>query len=238
MLRIARMPIIGTLVVLAASCGTANAHNLFVLIERQAEGPDLVDVIFEHSPYPGKGTYNQPHLDRGQTWVQSTGSTKKVALTLTEQTRLGKKFLQGKTETQAPRIIVHSCKWGVYKGRLDYFHGKYIDVSTKDEVARFARTAALPLDLVPSFDGEALKVSVRFQGKPLAGTKVAIWPPGSKETSQTCDANGVITVPNPKKGTWSFSAVHTLKDETGEFNGEEYKGLMHGTTLNLRLPLE
>ena len=238
MIRNARIPFIGILFVLTASCGTLKAHNLFVFIERQAKGPDLVDIIFEHSPYPGSGTYNQPHLERGKTWVQTVGSTEKVSLTLTEQTRLGKKFLQAETEIKAPRIIVHSCKWGVYKGRLDFFHGKYIDVTSKDQLSKCARTDELPLDLVPSFDGDALRVSVRFKDELLADTRVSIWPPSGKETNLTSDSTGAISVPNPNKGTWSFSAVHTISGESGEFKGEAYEGLMHGATLNLRLPLE
>ena len=221
-----------------ATCGTVHAHNLFVLIEPQNDGPDLVDVIFEHFPYPGDGTYNQPHLDRGKTWVQPLGSNEKIELKLAEQTRVGKKFLQTKTDSKRPRAIIHTCEWGVYKGRLDYFHGKYLDVTSKDEAARFARTPELPLDLVPSFDGDILKITVQFKDKPLAKTRVSIWPPGSKETTQTTDEVGVITVSAPKKGTWSFSAVHTLKDPKGEFNGESYKGVMHGTTVSLKLPLK
>ena len=48
--------------ILFTACRSADAHNLFVLIETQPNGQDLVDIIFEHSPYPGKGTYNQPLL--------------------------------------------------------------------------------------------------------------------------------------------------------------------------------
>ena len=54
-----------------ASAPIASAHNLYVLIEKQSGAADLVDVIFEHSPYPGKGTYNGPLIERGKTWVAS-----------------------------------------------------------------------------------------------------------------------------------------------------------------------
>ena len=69
MFRISQMITATVLGVAIVTCGTAQAHNLYVLIEPQKDGPDLVDVIFEHFPYPGKGTYNKPHLDRGKTWV-------------------------------------------------------------------------------------------------------------------------------------------------------------------------
>ena len=238
MFRFSRMLTLTILCVAMTWCGTAQAHNLFVLIEPQKGGPDLVDVIFEHFPYPGKGTYNEPHLLRGKTWVQRLGSQEKISLKLAEQTRLGKKFLQTKTDTRGPRAIVHSCKWGVYKGRLDYFNGKYLDVTSKAEVAQLARTAELSFDLVPSFAGDKLQIKVQFKDKPLAKVRVSIWPPGGKETKQMTNADGVIVVSKPKKGTWSFSAVHTLKGLEGKFDGEAFKGVMHGTTVSLKLPLK
>lgn len=237
MLRILRVSSLSVVALLITS-QTVEAHNLFVLIESQASGDDLVDVIFEHFPYPGKGTYNQPHLDRGKTWVQQLGSADKIQLKLTEQTRLGKKFLQTKTDTKQPRAIVHTCKWGVYNGRLDFFHGKYLDVRSRKEAAEVARTPDLPLDLVPSFQGDKLVITVLYQGKALGKTNVSIWAPGSKETKQKTDANGTITVASPKQGTWSFATAHTLKDPSGEFQGEAYKGVMHGSSVSLRLPLK
>ena len=119
-----------------AVCDTADAHNLFVMVEHQSDGPDSIDVIFEHSPYPGKGVYNKPLLDRGNTWIQRPNEEEVVSLSLKEVTRLGKKFLQTETKTESPRAVVHSCKWGVYKGRLDYFYGKYLDVSSAEQVSR------------------------------------------------------------------------------------------------------
>jgi hypothetical protein len=96
-------------------CDIADAHNLFVMVEHRSDGPDSIDVIFEHAPYPGKGVYNQPLLDRGETWIQPLDE-KVVPLRVKEVTRLGKKFLQAETTTESPRAVVHSCKWGVYKG--------------------------------------------------------------------------------------------------------------------------
>ena len=33
-----------------AICDIADAHNLFVMVEHRSDGPDSIDVIFEHSP--------------------------------------------------------------------------------------------------------------------------------------------------------------------------------------------
>ena len=221
-----------------AICGTADAHNLFVMVEHRSAGPDSIDVIFEHSPYPGKGTYNKPLLDRGHTWIQRLNEEELVPLSLNEVSRLGKKFLQAETTTESPRAVVHSCKWGVYKGRLDYFHGKYLDVSSAEQFSRLARTPKLPLDISPAIESGEVKITVFFKDKPLAKTAVWRWTPGGKETKLTTDADGTITVESLAPGTHSFAALHILEDPSGEFEGEPYQGVMHGTTCSFRWPIK
>lgn len=126
----------------------------------------------------------------------------------------------------------------IANGRLDFFHGKFLDVSSAEEAKALAREPKLPLDLVPTVHASALTIEVFFNGKPLPNTRVSIWSPGGKETKQTTDADGKIKVESLKPGTYSFGTAHTQKDLTGEFNGEAYKGVMHGTTCNLRWPVK
>ena len=221
-----------------AICDIADAHNLFVMVEHRSDGPDFIDVIFEHSPYPGKGVYNQPLLDRGNTWIQRLGKEEVVPLKLKEVTRLGKKFLQAETTTESPRAVVHSCKWGVYKGRFDYFYGKYLDVSSVEQLGHLARTSKLPLDISPAIESGEVKVTVFFKDKPLAKTAVWIWSPDGKETKLTTDTDGTITVKSLALGIYSFAAIHTLQDPSGEFEGTPYKGVMHGTTCSFRWPIK
>lgn len=45
------------LVFIIFGTSTALAHNLYVLVTPNETGPDVVDGIFEHSPFPGKGTF-------------------------------------------------------------------------------------------------------------------------------------------------------------------------------------
>jgi hypothetical protein len=227
-----------SLLAAVAACDVANAHNLFILLTPGADGPDSINVIFEHSPYPGKGVYNQPFLSRGNTWIDQGSEDKVVSLGLKEVTRLGKKFLHTTTETQRPRAIIHSCKFGVYNGRLDYFYGKYLDVQSAEQLKQLGRTPKLPLDICPKVDSRSLKISVFFKDRPLAETKVWCWGPDGKERQRTTDASGVITLKNVAPGTHSFATVHVLNDPSGQFEGEPYKGVMHGTTCTLRWPIQ
>lgn len=220
-----------------ASAPIASAHNLYVLIGEQSDSTDLVDVIFEHSPWPGEGTYNGPLIERGRTWVVSLEGRTVDLARLEEQRRLGKRFLQTRTEIKGPRAIIHSCQWGVYKGRLDYFHGKYLDVQNARQLDRLAVTEALPLDLVPKIAGGALEVTVIKDGQPLTGGRIWVWSPDGKETRHPVDDRGRYRIEKPLDGTYSFAAMHTDPKPTGEFEGEAYEGVMHGTTVSLRWPL-
>lgn len=153
-------------------------------------------------------------------------------------TRLGKKFLQTQTKIKGPRAVVHACKWGVYKGRLDYFYGKYLDVSSVEQLSRLARTPKLPLDISPAIQSGDVTITVSFQKRPLAKTGVWIWTPDGKETKLTTDAAGAVRLSNLLPGTYSFATIHILESPAGEFGGETYKGVMHGTTCSFRWPIK
>lgn len=224
-------------IAVGSSRQTASAHNLYVLVEKQPAGADKVDVIFEHSPYPGKGTYNEPLIKRGRTWVVSLDGKTLPLATVKETKRLGKKFLQTQTDSEGPRAVVHSCEWGVYKGRMDYFHGKYLDVENVEQLNRLSVTKELPLDIVAEIEDGALVLGVVKDGKPVAGGKIWVWTPNGKETRHVTDDEGRFRIEKPLQGTYSFAALHVAPKPTGEFQGEAFEGIMHGTTLSLRLPL-
>jgi hypothetical protein len=152
--------------------------------------------------------------------------------------REGKKFLRTEINSDAPGVIVHSCKWGVYHGRLDYFHGKYIHAMTKKSLPRLARSTNLPLDLVPTVESGNVKITVLFEGKPLTETRVWTWSADGKSKQQITDASGTITMETSVPGIYSASTIHILPKPTGEFQGKPYDGVMHGTTCSFHWPLE
>jgi hypothetical protein len=225
------------LAVAVLSGNMAAAHNLFVRVERQSDGPDRINVIFEHAPFPGNGQHNGPIIERGRTWVRTADGEKPAPHKLSEITRRSTKFLQGETNTSAPRAIEHSCLWGIYHGQLDYFHGKYLDVTTADQARQLGRATDLPLDLVPQATGDTLAVQVLWQGKPQGGVTVHVWPPGGRERKYRANDAGLVTLPKATSGTYSFSTVLRFPDEKGEFAGQSYQGLMHGVTLTIPWPL-
>lgn len=226
------------LVIVFVTGNSADAHNLFVLVKHQTDAPDHIEVIFEHSPRPGKGGYYQPLLKRGKTWIKKPSAKKETSLKLNEVTRNGKKLLHAVTETARPRSIIHSCKWGIYNGRLDYFHGKYLDVSTIEEAKRLTNAPTFPLDFVPSFRSDGLKLRVVFKGKAIANRTVWMWSPSGKQMTRKTDSSGIIRLIDPQPGVWSFATTHTQANLTGKFEGNSYNGVMHGTSFSMRWPIK
>lgn len=218
-------------------CQSAWAHNLFVLTEPGPGDQVTVNVIFEHAPKPGGGGYNQPLLDRGETWVRAEASEETANLELTEVARKGKKFLQTQVASGGPRAIVHSCPWGIYHGRLDYFHGKYLEIETAEQLQSLGKEPQLPLDLIPSPRADGIVLTVRFQGEPVVNGTVWVWGPDGKSKKKTTDAAGEVAFEDLVPGTYSFATVHILNQPTGKFQGESYRGIMHGTTCTLKWPL-
>jgi hypothetical protein len=112
-----------------------------------------------------------------------------------------------------------------------------LDVKNAEQLDRLAVTEALPLDLVPKIVEGALEVAVIKDGQPVKGGKIWVWSPNGKETQHPVDDRGRFRIDKPLEGTYSFAALHTDPKPTGDFQGEAYEGMMHGTTVSLRLPL-
>jgi hypothetical protein len=65
-----------------------------------------------------------------------------------------------------------------------------------------------------------------------------VWPPGGRERKLQANDEGIVTIAKPANGFYAFSTVLRFPEETGEFQGEPYQGVMHGVTLTLPWPLE
>ena len=236
MFRFAWIPFLCVFVVGLSVSNTARAHNLFVILET-SKGPDVVNVIFEHSPVPGKGGYYQPLLTRGKTRIRKLQDAKENVLAIKEVRKNKRTHLQTTTESSSPRLISHSCTWGIYKGRLDHFHGHFIDATSAEEVDSLAKLSTFPLQIIPTVTKNGLKLKVAYEGKSLANTKVWMWTPKRKTMVRKTNAAGIIELSAPETGLWSFAATHTLKNQTGKYNDQPYNGVMYGSTCSIRLPI-
>jgi hypothetical protein len=91
---------------------------------------------------------------------------------------------------------------------------------------------------VPKVQDGKLSVQAVWQGKPRGKVTVHVWPPGGREKRLQADEEGIVTIAKPAKGVYAFSTVVRFPEETGQFQGQAYQGVMHGVTLSMPWPLE
>jgi len=214
-------------VVLAPSYG----HNLWITAEDGS-----IRIVFEHSMQPGAGDYNDDIVACGKTWVR-TPEGKTSPVSIQKAGSPGKAFLAGSTQVvKGPRSVEFSCVFGIYKGRMDYFYGQFLDVANDQDLARLAK-ANLPIDIVPSLSGDTLTFQVVYEGDALPNHRVAIIGPDGSEQKFRTDAQGDLVFKPTAPGVYGVWSVRLDDEVTGQHKGEAYKGNMHATSLAFEWPI-
>jgi hypothetical protein len=96
-----------------------------------------------------------------------------------------------------------------------------------------AAKPALNFDLVPT--ETTGKVCVYFRGKPLAGVKVTLYPPGAAEQELTSDAAGLVQFAAEKPGLYLLTSAHQRETISGFFGGKAYDAISHNCSLAWRV---
>jgi hypothetical protein len=157
---------------------------------------------------------------------------------LTEAGQPGSRFLAGSTQLAGARVIEHSCLFGIYQGRLDFFYGKFLDVGNAEQLESLGQAPKLPLDIVPHLKGTALELKVLWQGELLRNHRSGVVTPVGEEISLQANSEGIITFKPTQPGIYRFWVIRLDDESKGEYQGDKYSGTMHGTTLSLPWPLK
>lgn len=92
----------------------------------------------------------------------------------------------------------------------------------------------LALDVVPERIGDEVQVTVKWQGKPVAGAEVKAHGPGIEDFAATSDENGIALFSIGKDGNYSIRARH-IEDKGGTSDGDSYTSTRHYSTLALTI---
>ena len=207
------------------------AHSLWVL----AEG-ERIEVVFEHAMKPGEGAYNRDILAKGETWVRTPNSGKHM-VELSEVGPKGSRYLVGTTDRKAPRSVEHFCLFGIYQGRLDYFYGKHLDVSSPAELSSLASAEGHPIDIVLEALRDSLEVRVLWDGEPLESHRIAVIDPTGKETRLRTGEDSILRFTPEEPGRYGFWSVVVNDENEGVHDGARYTGTMHSATASVEWPL-
>lgn len=214
-----------------------HAHNLWIVGDANNKKDGTVYLYFEHHVGPGDGSYNGPIEKRGKTWVR-TPQGKSVPITMKEINVEDTKYLVGNTGViSGPFAIDHTSLYGIYHGRLDFFHGRYIEATDRESLAALAESPHLPVQIVPVWRGKGLLLRVMYFSNPRPRAKLMVIKPDGTEKEIVTDSKGEVLISTDKPGKYHISALVFENEAAGAFEYEAFKGIMHGTTLTIKLPI-
>jgi hypothetical protein len=216
---------------------SSHAHNLWIVGDVNNNGDGTVHLYFEHHVGPGDGSYNGPIEKRGKTWVR-TPQCKSVPIVMKEISVKDTKYLVGNSGgISAPFAIDHTSLYGIYHGRLDFFHGRYIEATDRESLAALAESPHLPAQIVPEWREKGLLLRVMYFSNPRPRAKLTVIEPGGTEREIVADNKGEVLIPTDKPGKYHISVLVFENEAAGAFEYEAFKGIMHGTTLTIKLPI-
>ena len=212
---------------------SATAHNLWVVANPEGTAKGTVHMYFEHHVGPGDGTYNDPILQRGETWLRAPdGGSEAVAMKEVAQGGL-KYFKGGIDAASASYAVDHTSLFGIYKGQLDFFHGSCLVIEDPGDLAALADSPHLPVRIVPQWEEGGLLLRIMYFQTPSPDATLVVFDKTSGEQKFIADAKGEVHLPIDAPGRYHMAAWVFEHDAAGAFENEAYKGLMHGTTLTI-----
>jgi hypothetical protein len=216
---------------------TSHAHNLWIVGDANNKGDGTVHLYFEHHVGPGDGAYNGPIIERGKTWAR-TLEGKSVPVTMKEVAVKDTKYLVGNTgPISGPFAVDHTTLWGIYHGRLDFFHGRYVEATDAKSLAALAESPHLPVQIVPVWTKKGLLLRVMYFSNPRPKADLWLVKSDGTEQSFTADNKGEFLLGAIKPGTYHMSTRVIENEPAGAFEYQAYKGIMHGSTLTIKLPV-
>ncbi|MCI5226915.1 MAG: hypothetical protein D3918_09730 [Candidatus Electrothrix sp. AX2] len=232
------------LAVVAFACcpRISEAHNLWIVGDAKQQNKGEVHLYFEHHVGPGDGAYLGPIEKRGKTWLKRPDKERQ-SVELQEVTEGETKYLAGSTGTVSGSYALdHTSLYGLYHGRLDFFHGRYIKADTKEDLEKLAESSDIPVQIIPSWTDKGLMLQIKYFALPWPRTSLWMMQPEEKdekgkmkEKEMQTNNKGEILIGKLKPGTHYFSTRLIENDPAGAFENQAYKGLMHGSTLILKL---
>ena len=211
------------------------AHNLWVIGDPKKNSDGTIHLYFEHWVGPGDGGYNGPIMERGKTWIRNLQGNSTL-IPMKEVSEKDTRYFVGNSGvTSGSYAIDHTSLYGIYHGQLDFFSGRYIELKNADDLAALAKSPHLPVQIVPVFTDKGILLRVMYFSLPYPNAPIWIVKTDGKEENFTADNKGEFLLGPIKSGIYHINTRIVEKEPAGAFEYEAYKGVMHGSTLILRV---
>lgn len=205
----------------------AAAHFIWLVPQHEAD-KTIIHVYFGEDASP-----DDPELLsrlEGTTLEQLSVGAEPIAVTLAAT----KESLTGTAATAPDSLFIARHDYGVLNRGDSIFRLKYY-AKTGPAIGHAAWTDTdshrlLPLDVVPTLDGDTLHVHVRFEGELIEGAQVVASGPGMDDFEGTTDDKGLASFTTAKPGVYSIRARH-IDANPGELDGKKYNDTRHYSTV-------
>ncbi|MFN0197123.1 MAG: kelch repeat-containing protein [Planctomycetaceae bacterium] len=210
----------------------AMAHFIWLVPQHDSD-KTIVNVYFAE-----EASSDDPELLKrldGMTLEQLTGGTEPASLPLT----LTKESLTGTVSAPAPdSLFIAKHDLGVLNRGDAVFRLKYY-AKTGPAIGHSAWTDSdtarlLPLDVVPTIEGNVVHVQVRFNGELVKGTEVKASGPGMDDFEGATDETGHASFTMAMPGLYSIRA-RQIDATPGELDGKKYETVRHYSTVAVDL---
>lgn len=213
---------------------SAQAHFVWVAIERGSEGAPVARVWFSELAEPDSAELLD-RISRVEVWTDPAGSP--AALPLTKAVdACGGGSLTASLPAATRALSARLCYGVVTRGggaMLLHYHARYLEAS---DLKSSPADDRLALQIVPQPAADGWRLQVLFQGQPAAGSEVVIFDPAGRETKGQTDAAGSWHLPRSRRaGLYSIRARWAVP-ESGTYQDQPYQQVVHYATLVLRDP--
>lgn len=217
----------------------AEAHYLWIAIDKKTGDHGQANVYFEEGPAAGDGHYLDPFIENGKAWIRTGEKPEEVKLA--EIKTKGKRWMSGALPKDGPRCVSTSFKFGVYRyGKTDVllnYYARNIDVKTNAELKQLESAKHLKLHIVPTVEDSTVTLQVMWQGKPATNCEMRLIGPKFRKRTQT-DENGQVTFKAETPGVYRMRTTINEPDKSGTDGGKEYSLTRHHSSLIINLPLK
>ncbi|MFG0264118.1 MAG: hypothetical protein ACF8AM_03075 [Rhodopirellula sp. JB055] len=214
----------------------ANAHYLWISVDREPSENARTNIYFEEAPRPGDGSYLDHFLGKSDVWIRTLENPDPAAIQAKEINQGDHRWMR----TELPSAVQYSVdaygKFGVYAyGQtkvLLHYYARTLSVASHDAMHELGRAEQMDLDLVPHDEGEQFDFKLLWKGAPVADRMVFVRGENGFRKNVKTDASGRIQLQRPPTGDLTLRSSVEFSTP-GEEAGERYEKIRHNITLVL-----
>lgn len=226
------------LAVIACTCiaVTANAHYLWISIDREPADNAGTNIYFEESARPGDGSYLDHFLGKSKVWIRTIEEPTPAPVQASEFKEGDNRWMRVALPEADEYSVDAYGKFGVYAyGQTDvllHYYARNLSVASHDAMHELGRAEQLDLDLIPHDVGNEFEFTLLWKGEPVADRMVFVRGDKGFRKNVKTNATGRIKLERPTTGTLTLRSSVEFSTP-GDEGGESYEKVRHNITLVL-----